>query len=710
MWKVPTWRVLTSVVRLRHYSTNPEVSAALLQLLDVTKESISHLKTQFRFKTFEYPYKGLNRLDGRKARDLLEDFEKSLLDDYKRYVENETPQPFEELAQVTVADYFRPQMPKASPILFLVHLNRYPDELAEIKGYKSKREIVTGILTSLLHEHHLGQIIAQDPPKTGRIETYWDIRNPIEWYPNARKMKRKIIMHVGPTNSGKTHNALESFRAAKVAYYAGPLRLLAREIYERFNAEGTHCNLVTGEEIVPVLDRFGRVSTLSSGTIEMVPLHTKMDVCVIDEIQMIADKQRGAAWTSAVLGVQAKELHLCGEERAVECIRNIAKLTGDTLEVKRYTRLGKLTVEQRPVGNVHRLRRGDCVVAFSKKKILQLKCEIEELTDLRVGIVYGALPPEIRSQEAAKFNNGTYDVLVASDAVGMGLNLKIRRVVFWSTQKFNGTAMEDLSISATKQIAGRAGRYSSSGELEGFVTTRHADSLSFVTRTMRLPVEDIKRACVWPPMEFWTSYAALFGQKLTLSEVVERFEKEALRKPMEHFFLSDFTHQNQILALIESNRLRLFLTLEDQLKLSLVPVNLETGDSTVRDAVNKFFWCILEAKLCTVEQFEFLNRIAMELPVRFKNNSIEVKEALQALEVNHKLVLVFMWLSQRWPRLFVDRESAQDYKLLIEKRIAEQLICLRLVSERERENNIRPYKRGPKPPKPYHKNYKNYKW
>src|SRR5699024_8616219 len=140
---------------------------------------------------------------------------------------------------------------------------------------------------------------------------------PAEWFPQARKMRRKFIMHVGPTNSGKTYHSLQRLARAQLGYYAGPLRLLAREIYERFNQEGVVCNLITGEEVIPMMDTYGNALEISLGTIEMIPLYKKMDMCVIDEIQMLGDPNRGAAWTAAVLGVQAKEIHLCGEESAV---------------------------------------------------------------------------------------------------------------------------------------------------------------------------------------------------------------------------------------------------------------------------------------------------------------------------------------------------------------------------------------------------------
>lgn len=126
-----------------------------------------------------------------------------------------------------------------------------------------------------------------------------DLRFPTEWYPAARYMKRRVIMHVGPTNSGKTYNALKRLETAYPGLYCGPLRLLAHEIYNRFTAKGLKCNLVTGEERKFKEDE---IAQITSCTVEMIDTRNIVDVAVVDEIQMIADKHRGWAWTNALLG------------------------------------------------------------------------------------------------------------------------------------------------------------------------------------------------------------------------------------------------------------------------------------------------------------------------------------------------------------------------------------------------------------------------
>lgn len=683
-------RLLPHPISLRTYASITETApassaphASVTKFVDLTKVSLAELQKKLSGKQFEYPYNSLNELSPLSSQDLFEDFQTVILDKNQAYLEKKELRA-EQLGRLTIADYFRPRIDLSSPLLYLVFLNRYPDDLAESKGYKSKTDIMTGILTSLLHLHHSGRVL-RALPESKRADINWDIGNPAEWFPHARRMRRKIIMHVGPTNSGKTYNSLQAFATAKSGYYAGPLRLLAREVYERFQSKNVSCNLITGEEVIPSLDEYGNVTNLSSGTIEMIPLHKKMDVCIIDEIQMIADAKRGSVWTSAVLGVQAKEVHLCGEESAVPLIQELVKSTGDEIEIHKYDRLGKLTVLDQPVLRFENLKPGDCVVVFTKLQILELKCEIEKKTKYKVGVIYGGLPPEIRSSEAQRFNSGEYDILVASDAIGMGLNLKINRVVFYTTKKFNGQENAVLSVSATKQIAGRAGRYDpEKGKLEGFVTAFRRGDLRFIQKTMRTPIADIEKACIWPPSEFWIHYMSSFRSPVSYTTAVEQFELEVLKTSMDHYFLSDFQHQMEILNLLIKNNLHKTITFEDQLRLALVPFNISRVSPKVIAIFVRILDCILRGESKTVFDFGFLHTKALLSEPSYAKTSDQILSVMFNLEMDHRLVLAFMWLSQRWPTLFIDKESALEIKTLIEKRMREELNCLRQAAQREK--------------------------
>ncbi|KAF9511170.1 hypothetical protein BS47DRAFT_1377270 [Hydnum rufescens UP504] len=340
------------------------------------------------------------------------------------------------------------------------------------------------------------------------------MRFPAEWYPKARSVKRKIIMHVGPTNSGKTYNALRALAAARSGVYAGPLRLLAHEVWERLNngsisimpisllPEKTpskrpvvagHVTSSQGRNSASSTRRQGLVSC----TIEMLPVHTFYDVAVIDEIQMLGDPERGLSWTHALLSVCASEVHLCGEATVVDLVRRIASETGDELVVNEYQRLTPLVVSPSLDGDLSLVTKGDCVVSFSRSKIFDLKQSIERKTGLKCAVAYGRLPPEVRSEQAQYFNDpeSGFDVMVASDAVGMGLNLKIKRVIFSNMSKWNGKEIQALSVSQTKQIAGRAGRFGlHSTSTVGEVTTLMADELPRLRKAMNSVNPPISKA------------------------------------------------------------------------------------------------------------------------------------------------------------------------------------------------------------------------
>lgn len=253
-------------------------------------------------------------------------------------------------------------------------------------------------------------------------------------YVSARAFTRHFHLHIGPTNSGKTYSALKALARAKSGAYAGPLRLLAHEVWERMNlgtvggmeeGQGRECNLLTGEERRIVSPDAGLISC----TVEMLPagpINPPYDVVVIDEIQMLGDPQRGGAWTAAVLGVQAREIHLCGDETTVELLHSLLEPLGDKVTVHRYDRLTPLKVADKSLENDwNNVQPGDCVVTFSRSNIFAVKKQIESVAGRKCAVVYGALPPETRADQARDFNDeeGRAEVLVASDAVGMGLNL-----------------------------------------------------------------------------------------------------------------------------------------------------------------------------------------------------------------------------------------------------------------------------------------------
>lgn len=569
-----------------------------------------------------------------------------------------------------------------------------------------------------------------------------DVDNPFEWFPQARRLKRKFIMHVGPTNSGKTYNALKRLETCSKGYFAGPLRLLAREVYEKFQSKGVRCNLVTGEEVVVDIDENGNRAGLTSGTIEMLSLSDSYDVIVVDEIQMIGDQFRGSAWTNAILGAKAKEIHLCGEKSAIPLIEKLVKMTGDDLIINEYNRLGKLVVDDKPI-NFHELKRGDCIVCFSKPVILDMKAHVEKETGLKCAVIYGALPPETRAQEAQRFNDGVYDIVVASDAIGMGLNLKINRVIFTTTQKYNGKANVTLTDSNIKQIGGRAGRYGVGGG-EGHITAINATELQVVRKAIDAPIEYLKTATLWPPDGLWVRYYSMFSGRTPLSSIYRKFENDLSKhyrktKNLKRtFVLQSLDDRKTVSKFFEAHNLTENFYIQDQLKCIACPTTLTGAPSralklVTDDLFKQFMETIATRSRKSVFDFESMpfyvtseDSIEGELiikdrkihtkggdielepvPASMKEEIIEkikkaeikefqtlrtpvnkivpVEERLMKLEQFHRAMGTYMWLAYRFPQCFIDIQSATRLRELIEYRISEMLSNLR--ASKKLDNN-----------------------
>ena len=286
-----------------------------------------------------------------------------------------------------------------------------------------------------------GQIIDMVPTK------------PETEFPRALEMSRRFILHIGPTNCGKTYQALERLRLAQNGVYLGPLRLLALEVYEKMKDAGIPCTMLTGEECI-----YEENSRIVSSTVEMLDLDQEYDIAVIDEAQMIADSDRGHSWTRAILGIRAKEIHVCMSPAAEEVICHLISLCGDTAEVHRYERKTRLLCEDEPFSFPEDVREGDALIVFTKRMVLDIAGRLER-RGMKVSVIYGSLPPEIRRRQIRIFSEGETRIVVSTDAIGMGLNLPVRRIVFIQTEKFDGKSTRPLKTAEILQIAGRAGRY-----------------------------------------------------------------------------------------------------------------------------------------------------------------------------------------------------------------------------------------------------------
>ncbi|CEM31149.1 unnamed protein product [Vitrella brassicaformis CCMP3155] len=478
-----------------------------------------------------------------------------------------------------------------------------------------------------------------------------DLRLPHESYPAARASPRAVHIHVGPTNSGKTHHALRRLATAHTGVYCGPLRLLAWEVHEKLTAGGIKCDLLTGQETVKQ-DGSHHLSC----TVEMAPMGVPVECAVIDEMQMVGDKQRGAAWTRAFLAIQAEELHVCGDPRFAELIREIAADCGDQVFLHSYERLSPLSVAPSSLSSLDAVEDHDCVICFTRKDILRMKRDLEKL-GRSVCVVYGSLPPETRRQQARLFNDPhtQHRVLVASDAVGMGLNLNIRRIVFRSLKKYDGSGVRQLTPLEIKQIAGRAGRYQSEHP-EGWVTCLREDEFDTLKEAMGAPVDSdaVDRAGLFPTFEQFDAFSReLEGEAkrpLPFDELLQRYLE--LSAVSSKYFVVD-----------SDNTLRLARALQDVTNLQRVELfdfcqaPVDADDLVAVTALRTFAQYYSSFMSVPLPSAYDVARDGVELePPRTFNE-------LYHYELLYKILDTYVWLARRYSTdVFPDTHSAQSSK------------------------------------------------
>ncbi|MBO4337670.1 MAG: helicase [Lachnospiraceae bacterium] len=346
-------------------------------------------------------------------------------------------------------------------------------------------------------------------------------------YPLAREIKRHFILHIGPTNSGKTYQALERLKKAETGIYLSPLRLLAYEVFDRLNHDGVICEMITGEEEILVPG-----STHTSSTVETLDIYKRYDVAVIDECQMIADSQRGGAWTRAVLGVCAPEIHICCDNSCRNIVTQMITDCGDDYEEVIHERSVPLLFDKKDFRFPDGIQEKDALIVFSKRSVLAVAAELQRI-GISASVIYGKLPYDVRMNEVKKFTEGKTSVVVSTDAIGMGLNLPIRRIVFLETEKFDGIKSRNLTPSEIKQIAGRAGRR---GIFEkGYFTSEYSRKL--IRTSAFVELEQIEKVRLGIP-------ESITSIEKPISEILERW----VELPDQEYYKKEDIKEQMILA------------------------------------------------------------------------------------------------------------------------------------------------------------------
>ena len=267
-------------------------------------------------------------------------------------------------------------------------------------------------------------------------------------------INNKVTAVLGPTNTGKTHLAIETMLSFDSGMIGFPLRLLAREVYDKVIKKIglDKVALITGEEkIIPSNAKFFLC------TVESMPIDKHLDFVGVDEIQMCADHERGHIFTDRLLNLRGNKLTMFMGSNTIKKI--ISKLDDD-IEFINRNRLSKLSY----VGHkkISRINRKTAIIAFSAEEVYAI-AELIRRQKGGAAIVMGSLSPKTRNAQVELYQSGDVDFLVATDAIGMGINMDLDHIYFSNLKKYDGKKLRKLNRSEIGQIAGRAGRYLNNG-------------------------------------------------------------------------------------------------------------------------------------------------------------------------------------------------------------------------------------------------------
>jgi ATP-dependent RNA helicase SUPV3L1/SUV3 len=386
----------------------------------------------------------------------------------------------------------------------------------------------------------------------------------------------------------------------------------------------------------------------------MCNLSRPVDVVVIDEAHLLEDADRGWAWTQAIVGVPAKEIHVTGSQDALPFINRIAQICGDDLEVRTYNRKVPLRPMDQPI-SLQDVRAGDAVIAFTRADVLKLRNRLMQM-GLNVATIYGALGPEIRRSEARRFRSGEADVLVATDAIGLGLNLPIDRVIFSALDKYDGKSKRPLTFAEIKQIGGRAGRFGLKtmgwvGTIDPIPLKRVAGAISSAPNN-----PDDTRLIVSPPWSAIELVSESFNTD-NLAEILTYVSKELIAQSPQ-LKAASLEVSLQVCQIVRKSG----LSLRDQYRYLGCPIILKNVDF-VQELKG---WAkthgeggVVHAPKCRV----------METP--------STPDEMEKCEDLLNRITVYSWLAMRWPEAYPYIEQVASTRLkvnnLIENALANRI-------------------------------------
>jgi ATP-dependent RNA helicase SUPV3L1/SUV3 len=479
-------------------------------------------------------------------------------------------------------------------------------------------------------------------------------------FPIARELKRELHFYVGQTNSGKTYQALQELQNAPSGMYLAPLRLLALENYEALNHNNIATSLITGEEEIIEED-----STHMSCTIEMLNFNFDVVVVVIDEVQMLEDKDRGWAWINAIIGAPASKVIMTGSSNALSAVKEIASYLGEPLFIKEFKRKNPLLLMDAPIKQ-NKIQKGSAIITFSRKSVLALQSQLNK--KYKISIIYGSLSPEVRKEEARRFREGETDILISTDAIGMGLNLPIKTIIFAQIIKFDGVEKREINSNEIVQIAGRAGRYNY--HEVGYIGAFSKNDLEVIHHRFHQKLRTIKA-----PYNIQANYDQVeqisdFLQTQSLFKILDFFEKNM--KFDGPFRAVNIDQQKTLAKFLDRTK----LDLHSKYNLSLAPVSLRIPK--VMNRFNSIVFSLEKRKLIKFDIAPHLSRLKSVAKTEF--DMLNAEDLL-------KEITMYLWLSFKFRDKFISVDDMKKLKIEVNDYISRSLKNGKFISNKDRGAN-----------------------
>jgi ATP-dependent RNA helicase SUPV3L1/SUV3 len=373
----------------------------------------------------------------------------------------------------------------------------------------------------------------------------------------------------------------------------------------------------------------------------MISYNLEVDVCVIDEVQMLEDEDRGWAWVNAILGSPAHKVIMTGSVNALDIVKKIAAFLDEELEVVKFKRKTPLEVLNTPI-TLKQVEPKTALIAFSRNDVLKYKSKLSKF--FKVSVLYGNLSPEVRREEAKRFRDGKSDILIATDAIAMGLNLPIKTLLFTTDTKFDGKSKRKLTPNEVIQIAGRAGRY---GQYEnGVIGATSKSVLTHIDDMFHSPMKTIK-----PPLKVKATSMQVeeLGKLLntkSLTKILKYFSKH-----MKYDGPFEATNIKIMIELAELLDQKHNLSLEDKYMLAAAPIN--TRSPLIKGAYIKYVNNIINHK--TTRYF----------PSSKTKGLAKTEKELLLAEDEVKKISLYLWLSYKLPHIFPDKQEAEKLRFEI---------------------------------------------